>query len=85
MSVTCLGRPWCTSLETKAATCLQVHKQQTEAARSGKASFSWAWLLDERCDKSANQRPAGCIAAHHQATRLATALFAKPCKHAAGY
>jgi translation elongation factor EF-1alpha len=30
-------------------TKLQVHKQQTEAARAGKASFSWAWLLDERC------------------------------------
>ena len=30
--------------------CLaQVHKQQTEAAWAGKASFSWAWLLDERC------------------------------------
>mmetsp|Transcript_11558 Transcript_11558/g.34681 ORF Transcript_11558/g.34681 Transcript_11558/m.34681 type:complete len:692 (+) Transcript_11558:117-2192(+) len=30
-----------------------VHKSQTEAARAGKASFSWAWLLDERPEERA--------------------------------
>ncbi len=30
-----------------------VHKHEKEAAQAGKASFSWAWLLDERPEERA--------------------------------
>ena len=30
-----------------------VHKHEKEAAQAGKASFSWAWLLDERAEERA--------------------------------
>ena len=30
-----------------------VHKHEKESAQAGKASFSWAWLLDERPEERA--------------------------------
>ena len=37
-----------------------VHKYEKESAQAGKASFSWAWLLDERSEERARGEQASC-------------------------
>ena len=46
VGVVSLGSLWYVSHKS-------VHKHEKEAAQAGKASFSWAWLLDERPEERA--------------------------------
>ena len=64
-------------------TCSQVsqkavHKQQREAAQAGKASFGWAWLLDERPEERARGVTVDVATLHFRTPCTAVTLLDAP-------
>lgn len=55
-----------------------VHKHQKEAAEMGKASFAWAWLLDERPQERARGVTIDVASAHFQTPGHAVTLLDAP-------
>lgn len=55
-----------------------VHKHQKEASEMGKASFAWAWLLDERPQERARGVTIDVASAHFQTPGHAVTLLDAP-------
>lgn len=55
-----------------------VHKNQKEAAQAGKASFSWAWLLDERPEERARGVTVDVAVSGFQTPRFNVTLLDAP-------
>ena len=55
-----------------------VHRHQKEAAQMGKASFAWAWLLDERPQERARGVTIDVGSAHFETGRHAVTLLDAP-------
>ena len=67
--------PWltCRYVSQKA-----VHKHEKEAAQAGKASFSWAWLLDERPEERARGVTVDVATTRFQTSRRNVTLLDAP-------
>lgn len=55
-----------------------VHKHQKEASEMGKASFAWAWLLDERPQERARGVTTDVASAHFETPGHAVTLLDAP-------
>lgn len=55
-----------------------VYKHQKEAAQIGKASFAWAWLLDERPQERARGVTIDVASAHFETPKHAVTLLDAP-------
>ncbi len=55
-----------------------VHKHEKEAAQAGKASFSWAWLLDERPEERARGVTVDVATTRFQTNRRNVTLLDAP-------